>query len=367
MPERRSPAPGADRATGAAPRPRLLLIGPLPIAGDQVGGAKVLFRRLVQDLREADEVELVVINSSRPRGGRGRLVRTLIDLRASASVLARVAARGRGCDAWAINLSAGGAFGLLPAVAALAALLRRPLGLRVFGGGLGRVWDGASGPSRGTFERVARRCTFVALETRELVERFDRLGNVRWFPNTRDIETPPIDRRRCAKLLYLGQIREEKGSAYLLEAMGSVPAGTSLSLYGSPVDRALLDRAIATGGVSYGGEVDAAEIPAILGEHDALVLPTVWHGEGMPGVVIEAFQCGLPAVATRWMRSPELVVDGTNGLLVEPRSAAALAAAVRRLVAEPATYRALGAGAVDTGNRFRSPVWSARFARWCLA
>ena len=76
---------------------------------------------------------------------------------------------------------------------------------------------------------------------------------------------------------------------------------------------------------------------------DLLVLPS--RSEGFANTLIEAMGCGLPVVATRVGGNPEIVEDGTTGILVAPGDAGALAAAIRELLAEPERRRRLGARA----------------------
>ncbi|HEX6204003.1 MAG TPA: glycosyltransferase, partial [Thermoanaerobaculia bacterium] len=64
--------------------------------------------------------------------------------------------------------------------------------------------------------------------------------------------------------------------------------------------------------------------------------------EGIPVALMEALAAERPVVASRLSGIPELVVDGETGLLVEPGDAAALAAAIRRLLADPELGRRLG-------------------------
>jgi glycosyltransferase involved in cell wall biosynthesis len=53
--------------------------------------------------------------------------------------------------------------------------------------------------------------------------------------------------------------------------------------------------------------------------------------------------CGLPCVGTRIEAVPEIVRDGETGLLVPPGDPVALAAALERLLRDPARARAMGA------------------------
>jgi glycosyltransferase involved in cell wall biosynthesis len=99
-------------------------------------------------------------------------------------------------------------------------------------------------------------------------------------------------------------------------------------------DLALGERAVLLGDVSR----------AVLAEEyvnaDAFCLPSVQESFGI--VFLEAMAAGLPIVACRVSAMPEVVPDGEVGDLVPPRDPEALAAALRRLAADPARARALG-------------------------
>jgi glycosyltransferase involved in cell wall biosynthesis len=69
-------------------------------------------------------------------------------------------------------------------------------------------------------------------------------------------------------------------------------------------------------------------------------LPSVQEGFGI--VFLEAMAAELPVVACRIAAVPEVVLDGTTGLLIPPRDPAALAEALERLIREPALAKRLG-------------------------
>jgi glycosyltransferase involved in cell wall biosynthesis len=64
--------------------------------------------------------------------------------------------------------------------------------------------------------------------------------------------------------------------------------------------------------------------------------------EGLSNVLLEASSCCVPIVATSVGGNPEVVRDGFNGILVEPKAPAAVAAAALRLNASPDLRRAMG-------------------------
>ena len=95
---------------------------------------------------------------------------------------------------------------------------------------------------------------------------------------------------------------------------------------------------------------------------DAFVMPS--HAEGFGFTNVEALSFGLPVVSSKVGAIPETVADGRTGFLVPPGDVSALAAAMERLVAEPAHVRRLGEAArADFLSRFTRERFRAELAR----
>jgi len=82
------------------------------------------------------------------------------------------------------------------------------------------------------------------------------------------------------------------------------------------------------------------DIPELMAAIDIVVLAS--YAEGIPRVLMEAAAMGKPAVGTDVRGTREVIVDGETGYLVPARDAPALADAISRLSAEPATRRQMG-------------------------
>jgi glycosyltransferase involved in cell wall biosynthesis/GT2 family glycosyltransferase len=74
---------------------------------------------------------------------------------------------------------------------------------------------------------------------------------------------------------------------------------------------------------------------------DIFVLPS--HVEGLSLALVDAMALGLPCIATNINGTPEAIRHGSNGWLVPPRDAAALADAILALMQDPALRQRLGA------------------------
>jgi len=85
------------------------------------------------------------------------------------------------------------------------------------------------------------------------------------------------------------------------------------------------------------------DVPRLLAAVDVLALTSLY--EGFPNVLLEAMATGAVAVATDVGGCRELVTSGETGLLVPPRAPAAVAAAVGRVLRDPALARRLATAA----------------------
>jgi glycosyltransferase involved in cell wall biosynthesis len=79
------------------------------------------------------------------------------------------------------------------------------------------------------------------------------------------------------------------------------------------------------------------------------------ESESFPNALLEAMACGCAVAAAKVGGVPEMVTDGQDGLLFEPRNASDLAAKMLRLIECSDLRRALGAQAARTA-RERFPV-----------
>lgn len=150
-----------------------------------------------------------------------------------------------------------------------------------------------------------------------------------------------------ALILFVGRLRHYKGVNVLIEAMHSVTGAQALIVGVGPMEAAWRQQAVDAGmadRITFLGELTDAEVLALFHAADLFVLPSTNRAETFGIVQIEAMACGLPVVCTELGTGTSYVNQHqVTGLVVPPNDAAALAAAISRLLAEPALRRSLGA------------------------
>lgn len=158
-----------------------------------------------------------------------------------------------------------------------------------------------------------------------------------------------------------GRLGEPKGYPYLIDAMGTVlasePDARCIVAGDGPLADQLRARAESRGvaeRVHFVGELDG--IAELLDRAQLFVMSSLW--EGLPYVILEAMAAGLPVVATNVGGCPELVEDGTTGLIVAPGQAELLAKAILALLGDPEKSARMGAaGRARATNEFSFDRW----------
>ena len=83
------------------------------------------------------------------------------------------------------------------------------------------------------------------------------------------------------------------------------------------------------------------DMPEVFAEVHVVCLPTA-YGEGVPKVLIEAASCGRPIVATDAPGCREIVIDGSNGILIPVKDVDALVIAIGKLLESPELRTQMG-------------------------
>ncbi len=177
-------------------------------------------------------------------------------------------------------------------------------------------------------------------------------SKIRVIHNGRDLDrfAPTDTNRRAATRARLGlgdepailtpaRLDDQKGHRHLIDALAILaprrPKLVTLLAGEGPLEQTLRAQCAALGltdRVRFLGY--RRDVPELLEAADLVVLPSLY--EGLPLVAIEALAAGRPMVATEVDGTPEVVIHERTGLLAPPANPAALAAAIERVLDDPA-------------------------------
>lgn len=146
-----------------------------------------------------------------------------------------------------------------------------------------------------------------------------------------------VSKNTPSNLLFLGTLNPVKNPDILLRAFASsdlAVLGISLLVAGDGPLRIPLESLVEELGIAkhvkFLGRVEHRQVPALLRDAIALVLPS--SSEGLPIVVLESLASGTPVVASKVGGIPEIIADERFGILVEPGCSAQLSNALRAAV-----------------------------------
>ena len=142
--------------------------------------------------------------------------------------------------------------------------------------------------------------------------------------------------------VFISRINKEKGVDIILEAVKNLNKRYNtkntfnVNFYGkidSQYEKTFFNEL--SENTVYHGFLNIIKNPTasykILSKNDCMLFPTKWIGEGFPGVIIDAFICNMPVIATDWNMNSELISE-KNGILIEPQNISQLEIAMRRMI-----------------------------------
>lgn len=142
-------------------------------------------------------------------------------------------------------------------------------------------------------------------------------------------------------VLFVGNFYAIKNPLVLVEAFAQLAREDEFRdlllvlVGGGPLEGELQYRAQRpglAGRIVIAGRHDSAHVAKFMQASDVLCLPS--SNEGVPNVILEAFACGLPVVASKVGGIPEVHTGGHLGLLAPPRDIEALAGALRGVLSK---------------------------------
>jgi len=164
------------------------------------------------------------------------------------------------------------------------------------------------------------------------------------------VESPVLRTEEREGFLFAGRLSSEKGIATLANAARLAPE-VQIRVAGTGPE---LERVSTLGNLNLLGNLDSKRVFDEMFRATALILPSIWY-ENFPRVIVEAFACGLPVIATRLGAITEIIEDGVTGILVEPGNASDLATKIQWASSNRAKMAEMGLKARKTYETLYTP------------
>ena len=167
------------------------------------------------------------------------------------------------------------------------------------------------------------------MESHELEEKLQSLDveNAIYLPNFKKLnvlEEKDLDKDYIPpfKFCIFSRVMKEKGVSDAINAVNRINSKygkqiATLDIYGPVEDDykgelfSLIESS--QNNCKYCGIIDSSKSVEALKSYFALLFPTHWKHEGIPGTIIDAFSAGIPVIARKWQYCTEMISNGKNG------------------------------------------------------
>lgn len=150
-------------------------------------------------------------------------------------------------------------------------------------------------------------------------------------------------------LLYVGRLGAEKEIERIKPILEAIP-DARLALVGDGPNRQALEEHFAETPTNFVGYLRGRELGAAYASADAFIFPSRTETLGL--VLLEAMAAGCPVVAARSGGIPDIVTDGVNGYLFDPKDEQGAIAATKNLLSQKQERETLRANARKEAERW---------------
>ncbi len=209
---------------------------------------------------------------------------------------------------------------------------------------------------------IHRSPDMVTAISTSLAERAERLGveksKIVITPNGIDLDEVPEDvEKQKNRVIIAARLSWAKDHVSLLKAWRLVVDKISeakLVIVGEGEEREVIEKTIKELNISKSvemlGFLAHSETLVEIKKSEVFVCPSL--AEGLGNVFIEAQACGVPPIGTRVGGIPDIIKDGENGLLIEPKNPDLIADAIITLLSDEVLRNKLRNKGLETSRKF---------------
>ena len=193
---------------------------------------------------------------------------------------------------------------------------------------------------RPILKKILKEFDSIYVETNTMKSALNKQGfeNIKVMPNCKELQIVEQSQMKYAqhepfKLCTFSRVMRKKGIEDAVEAVKSINEKSdgivyTLDIYGQ-VDNMETDwfsklQEAFPEYIRYKGLVPFDKSVEVLKEYSALLFPTLFYTEGIPGTIIDGYAAGVPVISAKWESFSDIVDDQITGIGYEFASRKAL-------------------------------------------
>lgn len=179
-------------------------------------------------------------------------------------------------------------------------------------------------------KKYLRKLDFIYVETNTMRRALEDKGfsNIVVMPNGKKLDILSendivVPKSRPLAICTFSRVMKEKGIETIVDIVKRINESKGeiaykLDIYGQIDQRQQqwfeLIRTRFPGYITYGGVVPFDQSVKVLKKYYALIFPTHFYTEGIPGTIIDAYAAGVPVISSKWESFSDVICEGKTGL-----------------------------------------------------
>lgn len=252
---------------------------------------------------------------------------------------------------------------------------KRKLHYVVIGGWLPKLLE-----ENATLKRHLYNFDGIYVETNVMINGLKKMGfkNIRYLPNFKRLEILLYEELEYTtsepyKLCTFSRVIKEKGIENAIKTVHKINrrqnrTAYTLDIYGQIEDnyKKEFQKLIESSPeyVRYKGLIDYSESTSVLRKYFALLFPTQFKTEGIPGTIIDAYTAGLPVIASKWESSEEIIDQYSTGIIYDFDNENGLEESLMKVLANPKMINQMKVNCLKKAEKYTPEVAISEFIKY---
>ncbi len=223
-----------------------------------------------------------------------------------------------------------------------------------------------------SLSNVLKKIDGIYVETSTMKSALEEMGfeNIKVMPNFKELT--PISEKELVhpggepyKLCTFSRVMREKGIEDAVDAVKRVNEHFgrivyTLDIFGQ-IDASQIEwfqnlQNEFPDYIRYQGVVEFNKSVEILKDYFALIFPTKFYTEGIPGTLIDAYAAGVPVITSLWLNYSDVFRENVTGWGYEFENVSALTALLEKATENPDEFSKMKSNALSEAQKYRSDV-----------